>query len=203
MAPGTWPSTKSSWLATANSNQPTLRFYQWQRPTLSLGYFQKYADRSLHPASQSAEVVRRLSGGGAIVHDQELTYSLMLPASHPLARDTQALYNAVHQTIIETLNAILASGLTSTSAWQPVLCDQPKKLAARDEPFLCFERRSKGDILLRKKESMPDLPEKKNRGVARNDDAKGSYSNMAVSCFANPRWLPSLPGLRRLRTKIY
>ena len=152
--------------ATTNSDQPTLRFYQWQRPTLSLGYFQKYADRSLHPASQSADVVRRLSGGGAIVHDQELTYSLMLPTSHPLARDTQALYDAVHQAIIESLNAILTSGLTSASAWQPVLCNPSTKLAAGDEPFLCFERRSKGDILLRKKESMPDLPEKKIVGSA-------------------------------------
>ncbi len=137
--------------AAANSNQPTLRLYQWQRPTLSLGYFQKYADRSQHSASLGADVVRRLSGGGAILHDQELTYSLMLPAAHDLAGDTQTLYNAVHQAIIETLNTFLTSGITPASSWQPTLCDQPTKLAARDEPFLCFERRSSGDILLQKK----------------------------------------------------
>ncbi len=148
--------------AAAKSNLPTLRFYQWQRPTLSLGYFQKYADRSQHPASQNADVVRRLSGGGAILHDQELTYSLLLPASHALARDTQALYNTVHRAIVETLNTISASA----SAWQPVLCNPPTKLAAGDEPFLCFERRSQGDILLHKPEADPSTPTHKIVGSA-------------------------------------
>lgn len=155
-ADGTWNMAVDEVLlaAAANSGQPTLRFYQWQRPTLSLGYFQKYADRSQHPSSQNADVVRRLSGGGAILHDQELTYSFMLPASHALSRDTQALYDAVHQAIVETLGSLLPSD----SLWQPALCDPSTKLVAGDEPFLCFERRSTGDILLRKKEASPDSP---------------------------------------------
>ena len=40
--------------ASLKSQQPTLRFYQWARPTLSLGYFQRYQDRSGHPASLGA-----------------------------------------------------------------------------------------------------------------------------------------------------
>ncbi len=134
----------------ANSGQPTLRFYQWQRPTLSLGYFQNYADRSKHTSSLNSDVVRRLSGGGAILHDQELTYSLMIPATHDLSRDTQALYDAVHQAIVETLATFLES---NNSSLQPVLCDRPSGLAAQEEPFLCFQRRSIGDILLRNADS--------------------------------------------------
>jgi len=155
-ADGTWNMAVDEVLlaATANSGLPTLRLYQWQSPTLSLGYFQKYADRSQHRSSLNADVVRRLSGGGAILHDQELTYSLLIPASHNLARDTQSLYDAAHQAIIETLNTFLAPGTT----WQPVLCEQPTKLGAQDEPFLCFERRSKGDILLRNRESDSHAP---------------------------------------------
>ncbi len=64
----------------------TLRFYQWSEPTLSLGYFQRYSDREQHAASRKCAVVRRQSGGGAILHDRELTYSLMLPAGSPLTR---------------------------------------------------------------------------------------------------------------------
>ena len=60
----------------------TLRFYQWSEPTLSLGYFQRYADREQHTASRNCAVVRRQTGGGAILHDRELTYSLALPANH-------------------------------------------------------------------------------------------------------------------------
>ena len=119
--------------------QATLRFYQWAEPTLSLGYFQSYEDRALHAASRACPVVRRQSGGGAIVHDQELTYTLALPAAEPLARDPQALYEAVHGSLLDAL-----------AEWQIVtrLCASPAKIAAHAEPFLCFKRRSAGDVLL-------------------------------------------------------
>lgn len=41
-----------------------LRFYRWSEPTLSLGYFQAYADRREHPPSLPCAAVRRLTGGG-------------------------------------------------------------------------------------------------------------------------------------------
>ena len=59
----------------------TLRFYRWSEPTLSLGYFQSYEDRNSHEASRSLPVVRRSSGGGALVHDHEWTYSLAISRS--------------------------------------------------------------------------------------------------------------------------
>ena len=65
---------------------PTLRLYQWDPPTVSLGYFQKYAEyECLGPPAGGLPVVRRQTGGGAILHDLELTYSLTLPrrSSHP------------------------------------------------------------------------------------------------------------------------
>jgi lipoate-protein ligase A len=116
-----------------------LRFYRWSEPTLSLGYFQSYAERMRHPPSCQATVVRRSSGGGAILHDHELTYSLSMPGDHALADDSTWLYTAAHEALIETL-----------SAWgvQAVLC-QPSAVADRDaEPFLCFERRARGDVLV-------------------------------------------------------
>ncbi|HOW19210.1 MAG TPA: hypothetical protein PLC79_09250, partial [Phycisphaerae bacterium] len=65
----------------------TMRLYEWQPPTLSLGYFQAYDDVSQQPpAIRSMPVVRRLTGGGAIVHADELTYSLIVPGDSPLLR---------------------------------------------------------------------------------------------------------------------
>ncbi len=59
-------------------------------------------------------MVRRSSGGGAILHDRELTYSIVLPQSHPLARRAELLYQAMHATLIETLAEL---GIVAT------LCD--------------------------------------------------------------------------------
>jgi lipoate-protein ligase A len=125
------------WEAAAAEGQPALRFYQWQEPTLSLGYFQTYADRWQHEPSSRAAVVRRPSGGGAIMHDVELTYSVAVPSGHPLAKNRLGLYQAVHTTLIETL---ACWGIKATMVAQTE--DGPR------QPFLCFQRRSPGDVLV-------------------------------------------------------
>lgn len=116
-----------------------LRFYRWQEPTLSLGYFQVYEDRKRHAASLDCPAVRRVSGGGAIVHDVELTYSMVLPRSHPLAQGRLGLYKTVHATLVEVL---LKWGIEAS------LCGGEGEKATSQQPFLCFERRSPGDVLV-------------------------------------------------------
>ena len=98
-----------------------LRFYGWSEPTLSLGYFQTYADRQEHPPSLPCAAVRRLTGGGAILHDAELTYSIVLPGTHPLAARRDELYQAVHGCLIEALGHF---GITAR------LCTAADKTAA-------------------------------------------------------------------------
>ena len=115
------------------------RFYRWEQPTVSLGYFQTYEDREQHAASLACPIVRRLSGGGAIVHDAELTYSVVAPLSPAMAVQRQALYAAVHGTLIETLAEF---GVTAS------LCGDTPGAAASPRPFLCFQRRSPGDVLV-------------------------------------------------------
>ncbi|HEY1016021.1 MAG TPA: lipoate--protein ligase family protein [Herpetosiphonaceae bacterium] len=64
---------------------PTLRFYRWQPACLSLGYFQRL-ERDADQAACAAEgvaIVRRPTGGRAILHDREVTYSLAAPAGTP------------------------------------------------------------------------------------------------------------------------
>ncbi|MFW5691501.1 MAG: lipoate--protein ligase family protein [Chloroflexota bacterium] len=65
---------------------PTLRFYAWDPACLSLGYGQQAADADLDRiATRGWALVRRATGGRAILHTDELTYSLTLPEAHPLA----------------------------------------------------------------------------------------------------------------------
>jgi lipoate-protein ligase A len=118
---------------------PCLRIYGWNEPTLSLGYFQAYDDRRQHPASGHCAAVRRLTGGGAILHDNEFTYSIVLPDGHPLAARRDELYQAMHGCLID---ALASSGAAAR------LCEGSTPTKATAEPFLCFQRRSPGDVLL-------------------------------------------------------
>jgi lipoate-protein ligase A len=115
------------------------RFYRWSEPTLSLGFFQSFQNRLTHAASQNYPAVRRLTGGGAIVHDAELTYSMIVPAGHPFAAQRMALYELVHASLVEALDGF---GLSAT------LCRGASRRSPNEEPFLCFLRRAPGDVLL-------------------------------------------------------
>lgn len=124
-----------------------LRFYTWQQPTLSLGYFQEHAAREGHAASRRCEIVRRASGGGAILHDQELTYSYTVPVKSRFSSDPQYLYDAFHNTLI----AALATWSISAYRHQKVATLGKIVATAEAEPFLCFERRAEGDVISQNK----------------------------------------------------
>lgn len=126
-------------LESASAGVTTLRFYQWSEPTLSLGYFQSLADRERHRASRNCPLVRRASGGGAILHDHELTYSFAAPVAERFAAAVERLYFTFHEALIATL---------AHAGIRAALCERPPALPRSAEPFLCFERRARGDVLL-------------------------------------------------------
>ena len=80
----------------------TLRFYGWSPPGLSLGYFQSSADFGDVPGDHV--VVRRLTGGGAIYHDREITFALTIDADL-LPPSIPASYTLVHEAIARALRA--------------------------------------------------------------------------------------------------
>jgi lipoate-protein ligase A len=86
-------------------SQPTLRLYAWTPPCLSLGHAQPFGDVDLgRLGALGWDVVRRPTGGRAILHTDELTYSVTAPADEPHVAGTlldsynhlaQALFRAV------------------------------------------------------------------------------------------------------------
>jgi lipoate-protein ligase A len=69
----------------AHTAPPTLRVYGWCQPTLSLGYAQN-ARQEVDLAAcqaQGVAVIRRPTGGRAVLHDQEVTYSVVMPLVLP------------------------------------------------------------------------------------------------------------------------
>lgn len=87
------------------SERPVLRLYSWAPPALSLGYFQKFSE--VPAAAETRFVVRRITGGGAIHHDRELTFSISAPATHRIYRGPIAhSYKRVHGAIQAALREL-------------------------------------------------------------------------------------------------
>jgi lipoate-protein ligase A len=83
-APGAWNMAVDEVLLDAVATAqvpPTLRFYGWEPPALSLGRFQDSGegiDLSLC-RTNGWSVVRRPTGGRAVLHDREITFSIVVP----------------------------------------------------------------------------------------------------------------------------
>jgi len=131
---------------------PILRTYTWHPAALSLGYFQDVAEaREQSPHIRSMPLVRRTTGGGAILHDLELTYSLTLPIDHPLvAGRPNCLYDAVHRAIASAVRDTLAISAqvdlhasVATEPASPGVCG-----SAQRGPFFCFARRHAYDVVV-------------------------------------------------------
>ncbi len=63
---------------------PTVRFYTWSPPAISIGYFQSLSEEINLDRCKNfgIDYVRRITGGGAVFHEEELTYSIVIPESH-------------------------------------------------------------------------------------------------------------------------
>ncbi len=120
----------------------SLRIYAWDPPTISLGYFQRYSEITNLPDDvRNLAVVRRITGGGAILHDREITYCLVLRDSVPIARKSPiALYRTVH----DCWRAALAEdGLVSDLAPESFPMPTP-----RTGPFFCFQKPGCTDLIV-------------------------------------------------------
>ena len=137
----------------ATRDVSVIRIYRWCEPTVSVGYFQGSSDHQQSPFP-GLPTVRRLSGGGAILHDLEITYSCTLPASHPVRQDPSELYGIIHRSLIKLLQecgaeCMLRSEFDSNQFAKIQAELPPENINAHpaEEPFLCFLRSNPNDIV--------------------------------------------------------
>lgn len=77
---------------------PIIRFYRWDHPALSFGYFGKFADVVNHEGER--DMVRRWTGGGIVFHGNDLTYSLVIPPRDPaFSKSWMSIYEETHAAI--------------------------------------------------------------------------------------------------------
>lgn len=123
-------------------NRPILRTYAWDRPSITIGYFQPYPKEvSKHT------VIRRPTGGAQVFHDSDLTFTVVLPPEHewyPMRAYDR--YQAVHQRI---------SKVFKRRGFSPAFAEdgsQEKKMVGSRERYqgnsLCFVKHSRYDVIV-------------------------------------------------------
>jgi lipoate-protein ligase A len=136
---------------------PTLRLYAWEPPCLSLGRAQSFTD--VDPVRLQAlgwEVVRRMTGGRAILHTDELTYSVTGPADEPRLAGT----------VLESYNRLAGALLAAVQDLSLPVEMKEGKTENNGEPNpVCFEVPSTYEITVVGKKLIGSAQARRKEGV--------------------------------------
>ena len=88
-----------------HNNSIILRFFGWEPPSISIGTFQKIEELNLNFIKEkNIPVVRRPTGGKGVYHNDELTYSIIIPSKHPINKmDVVDSYKIISEVFIKSL----------------------------------------------------------------------------------------------------
>jgi lipoate-protein ligase A len=91
----------------AGEAPPTLRLYRWEVPTVTLGHFQPLEQVDLDACRRRGfDVCRRPTGGRGVLHDDELTYSIVASVSDGVPKGTAASYRYLSAALAEAYIAL-------------------------------------------------------------------------------------------------
>ena len=156
---------------------PSIRFYQWNHPALSFGYFGKFEDVANH----HRDIVRRWTGGGIVFHGSDLTYSIVIPASDAaFSESSMSIYEKVHRSICR---ALIAKGERAVlcGSHAPVARRTPDWPAKDNGPHgpghnkdACFANPVRADVLLNGRKVAGAAQRRTRRGLLQ----QGSIQNV-------------------------
>lgn len=130
-------------LRESGKSPPTLRFYHWSPPAVSLGYFQKETAIDMAACRRlGIDVVRRATGGGAVLHENDLTYSIVAGVKDGMPHSVAEAYR------------LLSEGLLAGFRGLGVEPESGHGDAGPTESDICFTRFAAGDLLYQGKKFM-------------------------------------------------
>jgi lipoate-protein ligase A len=119
---------------------PTLRFYQWLPPAISLGYFQRHHSLDLDACRHlGLDLVRRPTGGRAVLHQNDLTYSVVAGAREGMPMALEPAYR------------LLCEGLIAGFRLLGFEAERGQEKVGSSRTELCFMRSAIGDLVSRGK----------------------------------------------------
>jgi lipoate-protein ligase A len=148
---------------------PTIRFYRWRSPALSFGYFGKFSDVAIYAAER--DLVRRWTGGGIVFHGDDVTYSIVIPASDPVFDESSiAIYEKIHRALADALNgvgerAVVAGGV------DPGGIALSKHAAASG--YNCFANPVRADVMINGRKIAGAAQRRTRRGLLQQGSIQG------------------------------
>jgi lipoate-protein ligase A len=163
---------------------PTLRFYRWDHPALSFGYFNKFDD--VASRENERDIVRRWTGGGIVFHGEDLTYSIVIPASDsPFGESSMSIYEKTHAAIRAALVSDgriveLVAGAADSG------CRNKNDSAIRDRRYSeCFANPVRADVLLNGCKIAGAAQRRTRRGLLQQGSIQNvDLGNDFAECFA-------------------
>lgn len=138
---------------------PTLRLYAWEPACLSLGYAQPFDDVDTDALQAHGwEIVRRPTGGRAILHVDELTYAICGPHDHPLLQGSVLeSYRRISEALLDALRIL---GLPAEALPDP-------QTASGNDPKgpVCFEVPSNYEITVHGQKLIGSAQARRQSGV--------------------------------------
>jgi lipoate-protein ligase A len=153
---------------------PTLRFYGWEPACLSLGYAQAFADVDAQRMRMSGwDIVRRLTGGRAILHVDELTYSIAVPDGDPrVAGGVVESYRRLSRGLVLGLEELGAA----------IQSDRAAQGAHDFKGPVCFEVPSDYEITVQGRKLLGSAQTRRQGGIVLQHGALPLFGDVARIC---------------------
>jgi lipoate-protein ligase A len=153
---------------------PVLRFYQWENPTLSFGSSQNIARAVDIEYCRKAgfNVVRRPTGGRAVLHDDEVTYSVVAPVNGMLGNSIQETYRLISEGIIRGLSRLGVKADTEGKAGE--------SRGDRLTYVPCFASSTKYEIAFNGKKIVGSAQRRNNRSFLQHGSILMNFNSVAL-----------------------
>jgi lipoyl(octanoyl) transferase len=152
---------------------PLIRFYRWQSPALSFGYFGRFTDVASYQCER--DLVRRWTGGGIVFHGEDLTYSLVIPSSDTaFAKSSTSIYEKIHQALCDALSEIgqraVVAGVVDSD---PGSATVATRTGISDAGYSCFANPVRADVMIDGRKIAGAAQRRTRRGLLQQGSIQG------------------------------
>jgi lipoate-protein ligase A len=153
---------------------PAVRFYRWQSPALSFGYFGRFADVASYQSER--DLVRRWTGGGIVFHGEDLTYSILIPGNDAaFVVASISVYEKIHCALCAALaetgqHAVVAGGDDPERFSAPVA---PRRAVISNAGYNCFTTRVRADVMIDGRKVAGAAQRRTRRGLLQQGSIQG------------------------------